>query len=105
MPRVVTPLLTSSFLWGRRQAALEQYGDIERRLHASYASNSESLKARVAAIDAQTDIERFVATHRTGWTRPGPTLYENYYTGPCASPVRYSFRRCPGLIPGGMGWW
>ena len=36
---------------------------------------------KVAAVDAQTDIETFVATHRTGWARPGPTLYENYYTG------------------------
>lgn len=32
-------------------------------------------------VKPDVDIEMFVSTKRSGYHRPGPTLYKNYYTG------------------------
>ena len=42
---------------------------------------NEPSKVYVECIKPEIDLELFISEKRTGYSRPGPTFYENYYTG------------------------
>jgi len=69
-----------------------QYEQMETRLHASYEKTAEKYRPVLDNIDARSDVEHFVLANRTGWARPGPTIYEDYYTGAPHSHAKYAGR-------------
>jgi len=53
----------------------------ERMIQPMLTEILDKPKVYLECIKPEVDVELFVSEKRTGYLRPGPTIYENYYTG------------------------
>ena len=75
---LVDPL---SFLTSYFQDRLNDFVAIEESRANLIRTEAERQHDYNDCIKEEVDIEMFVSSNRTGYSRPGPLLYENYYTG------------------------